>query len=140
MASADRQEMTNLVTQPTGGEQPKVPLREQKSGELSEEMSRQLRQKAETAWMALSHVIDPEVGLDIVTMGLVYNVAVSPNAIQVEMTLTTKGCPMSAYIKGSAERVLRDVFPDDGIFVAIVWEPPWSPAMISREGLARLGR
>lgn len=97
--------------------------------------------KRETVRAMLSHVIDPEVGLDILTMGLIYDVDVSqPGVIRVEMTLTTKGCPMSAYITGAAKQAIRQVYPDDDIRLQLVWEPPWTPAMINRDGLDLLRR
>lgn len=97
--------------------------------------------KRETVRAMLSHVIDPEVGLDILTMGLIYDVDVSqPGAIRVEMTLTTKGCPMSAYLTGAAKQAVRQVYPGDDIQIRIVWDPPWTPAMINRDGLDLLRR
>lgn len=97
--------------------------------------------KRETVRAMLSHVIDPEVGLDILTMGLIYDVDVSePGVIEVEMTLTTKGCPMSAYITAAARQVIRQVYPDDEIRLNLVWDPPWTPAMINRDGLELLRR
>lgn len=91
------------------------------------------------AWKALSRVIDPEVGLNIVSMGLVYTVEMWENdVIQVEMTLTTRACPMGAHIQGAAEGVLHECFPNHKIDIQLVWDPPWSPAMISPEGLAEL--
>lgn len=97
--------------------------------------------KRETVRAMLGHVIDPEVGLDILTMGLIYNVNVSePGVIEVEMTLTTKGCPMSAYITAAARQAIRQVYPDDEIRLQLVWDPPWTPAMINRDGLELLRR
>lgn len=97
--------------------------------------------KRETVRAMLSHVIDPEVGLDILTMGLIYDVDVTePDIIRVEMTLTTKGCPMSAYLTGAAKQTVRQVYPDDDIRIELVWDPPWTPAMINRDGLDLLRR
>lgn len=97
--------------------------------------------KRQTVRAVLSHVIDPEVGLDILTMGLIYDVDVSqPGVIRVEMTLTTKGCPMSAYITAAAKQAIRSVYPDDDLQLQLVWDPPWTPAMINRDGLDLLRR
>lgn len=98
-------------------------------------------EKTKKVWQALSTVIDPEVGLDIVTMGLIYKLdTAKDNVAIVEMTLTTKGCPMSGYLKDAAEKAVQQAYPDDDVIVVIVWDPPWSPAMISKEGLERVQR
>jgi len=112
--------------------------------ELREELGAGTESNAdaiEKAWVALGEVIDPEVGLDIVSMGLVYGVEVWPDgSVQVEMTLTTQGCPMGGYIVESAKAVLRREFPDANVLVNLVWQPPWSPAMISPDALKALRR
>ena len=93
------------------------------------------------AWKALSEVIDPEVGLDIVSMGLVYGVEVWPDgSVQVEMTLTTPGCPVGGYIVKAAKAALRRAFPGAVTTVNLVWQPPWSPAMIAPGALEKLRR
>lgn len=95
----------------------------------------------EQAWAALSTVIDPEVGLDIVEMGLVYGVEVGevgPDSVHVRMTLTTPGCPLHDVMVEGAERALLDAgatFAD----VQVVWDPPWSPDRIGQAGLDALG-
>ena len=96
----------------------------------------------ETVWEALRRVIDPEIGINIVDLGLVYGVEVWPNGVvQIEMTMTTRACPLHAHIKAAAERVVRQALPDaSGVIVNVVWDPPWSPAMISAAGRAQLGR
>lgn len=94
-----------------------------------------------TAWQALSEVIDPEVGLDIVTMGLVYSVEMwDDNVIRVDMTLTTPACPMGTHIQQSAVVAVQQACPDATVDVQLVWDPPWSPAMISPEGIEELRR
>jgi metal-sulfur cluster biosynthetic enzyme len=90
---------------------------------------------------ALQDVIDPELGVNIVDLGLVYGVGVADDGqIDVTMTLTTPGCPLHASFAEEIERALRRSIPDlSGVSVALVWEPRWSPMMISDVGMEQLG-
>ncbi len=88
----------------------------------------------------LKQIIDPELGINVVDLGLVYQVASFENAIHVEMTMTTPGCPMHESIVGAAERALRTYFPTRIVDVQLVWEPPWTTARLSPEARAQLGR
>lgn len=90
---------------------------------------------------ALHQVIDPEMGIDVVDLGLIYGVTVDQDSIaHLDMTLTSAACPLSAVIEGQVYDALRDVVSDYRI--NWVWLPPWSPALASpdgREQLASLG-
>lgn len=90
---------------------------------------------------ALREVIDPELGVNIVDLGLVYSAAVMPNGdILVQMTMTTPVCPLSAHLQSEAQAALRRAFPDvRAIQVQIVWNPPWDPSMMSAEARRQLG-
>ncbi|MCO6453018.1 MAG: DUF59 domain-containing protein [Caldilineales bacterium] len=80
----------------------------------------------------LKQVIDPEVMLNIVDMGLVYDINVkSDNDIDVTMTLTTPHCPMGPEIIHNVERVAGGIDGAGEVKVNIVWDPPWSPNMFS---------
>lgn len=81
---------------------------------------------------ALRAVIDPEAGMNIVDLGLVYRVAADAEAVVVEMTMTSPACPLGDVIVEDVEAVLRKSAPAGRrIEVLLVWDPPWDPAMMS---------
>ncbi|MGH7619011.1 MAG: metal-sulfur cluster assembly factor [Gemmatimonadaceae bacterium] len=84
-----------------------------------------------TIWTALSTVIDPELGLDIVTLGLVYGVDVDGSTARITYTLTTPGCPMEQAITDGVRRAVSSVAGIDRVDTQIVWEPAWHPGMIA---------
>lgn len=89
---------------------------------------------------ALQAVTDPEVGLSIVDLGLVYHAAKTPDAVTADITLTTRACPLGRMIVSEAELRLRQRFPDAGVVeVKLVWEPAWKPDRITEQGRALLG-
>lgn len=90
---------------------------------------------------ALEAVMDPELGVNIVDLGLVYGVAIDDGShVTVTMTLTTPGCPLHASFVEEIEEVLWQSMPGiTGVTVNLVWEPRWSPMMISAAGMAELG-
>jgi len=90
---------------------------------------------------ALKAVIDPELGINIVDLGLVYGVEIDDQAhVKITMTLTTPGCPMHASFAEEIEQVLWQSIPGiTGVEVDLVWDPRWNPSMISAEGMAELG-
>ncbi|NLG08985.1 MAG: metal-sulfur cluster assembly factor [Deinococcales bacterium] len=88
---------------------------------------------------ALHAVIDPELGLDVVSLGMVYAVTVAGGAVGVEMTLTTPGCPLHASIEADVRRVLGEVPGVDDVSVQLVWDPPWTPAAMSDRAKRALG-
>ncbi len=83
-------------------------------------------------WRALSAVIDPEIGLDIVTLGLVYDVQVSEQVAMVTFTLTTPGCPMEHIIQSGIQRAASEVEGVTEVQTQLVWEPRWHPGMAQR--------
>lgn len=89
---------------------------------------------------ALRQVIDPEVGVNIVDLGLVYGVEATADHIYVVMTMTSPTCPMGAHITDTARHTLRALAPGIAdIQVHLVWDPPWSPSMMSSEAKTLLG-
>jgi metal-sulfur cluster biosynthetic enzyme len=87
------------------------------------------------------NVHDPEIGLNIVDLGLVYGVEVKDGKIvNITMTLTSPGCPIGPQIIGGVQTYLQRAYPDlDEINVHIVWTPMWSPDMMSQEAKDQLG-
>lgn len=88
----------------------------------------------------LRAVIDPEVGLNIVDLGLIYDLQIEEGIATVRLTMTTPACPMSGYIKQQVGKVLQRTPGLRRGIIELVWDPPWSPLMISREaGIQRFG-
>jgi len=94
---------------------------------------------------ALKNVIDPEIGLDIVNLGLVYRVEIleSGRVVDIDMTLTTPACPAGPQIIDQVKRevtALGDIYKNlEDIRVNLVWTPFWSPAMMTEEARDQLG-
>ena len=88
---------------------------------------------------SLHAVIDPELGIDIVNLGMVYRIIVNHGHVQVEMTLTTPGCPLHASIRADVERILYRVPGVDTVIVDLVWDPRWGVEFISESGREQLG-
>ena len=80
---------------------------------------------------ALRDVLDPELGYNIVDLGLVYGIGIEGGLVDVAMTMTTPGCPAQDYIVGGVERRLADEPGVTGVFVTVVWDPAWSPRLMS---------
>jgi metal-sulfur cluster biosynthetic enzyme len=104
-------------------------------------MSRTAKQPLEPDLLeCLLEVMDPEIGLSIVDLGLVYRAARTPDAIEVDLTLTTRACPLGEMIAAEARERLAQRFQDPPrIDVRLVWAPAWSPDLITDRGRARLG-
>ncbi len=87
----------------------------------------------------LRQIIDPEIGLNIVELGLIYNIEISDKATHVTMTLTTPGCPMHTSMVAWVETALKSLDDAKEIIVDLVWEPKWTPDMMSDEAKKQLG-
>ncbi len=95
---------------------------------------------ADAVWAALSEVYDPELGINVVDLGLVYGVTLDGRRVQVTMTLTTPGCPLHDSLVSAVEESVRLFVPMvEAVAVELVWEPRWSPDRISDAGLSALG-
>lgn len=88
---------------------------------------------------ALRRVKDPEAGLNIVDLGLVYDIEVENGKVDVKMTLTSPGCPAGGQILGESEQVIRDLDGVDDVQIELVWEPFWTPERIDPKVRAFLG-
>lgn len=93
----------------------------------------------ETVLEALKRVYDPEIPVDIVNLGLVYEVAIDARRVRVKMTTTSPGCPVGDFIAAEVERALRKIEGVEGVGVDLVWDPPWSPELMSAEARKALG-
>ena len=91
-------------------------------------------------WNALAGVYDPELYLDVVSLGLVYDVRVDDDVLVVEMTMTTPGCPVSESLPEEAKAAVRQAAGDSlPVDVRVVWDPPWNPSMMDDTAASALG-
>lgn len=82
---------------------------------------------------ALREVYDPELGINVVDLGLVYGIAVEGARVDVTMTMTTPGCPMHEAITEGAQTVLTLLAGVREARIHVIWDPPWDPAMLSED-------
>lgn len=88
----------------------------------------------------LHRVNDPEVGVNIVDLGLVYSTEIQGDNVRIVMTMTTPACPMHSYLTEEVrEAILGQYDAVENVNVELVWDPPWSPRMISEQGKRQLG-
>lgn len=89
---------------------------------------------------ALHGVNDPEVGVNIVDLGLVYSMEIRGDHVRIVMTMTTPACPMHSYLTEEVRAAILSQREEiENVSVELVWEPPWSPQMISASGRRQLG-
>ena len=87
----------------------------------------------------LRDVIDPELGINIVDLGLVYGIDVQRTGVHVRLTMTTPACPLGEHIVRDAEERLEAIGDLGVIQVGLVWDPPWEPSRMSDEARRLLG-
>ncbi|MDP8011255.1 MAG: metal-sulfur cluster assembly factor [Thermoplasmata archaeon] len=87
----------------------------------------------------LKTVIDPEIGLDVINLGLVYEIKVNDDNVYIKMTMTTPGCPLTSWILADAENKIKQVPGVKDVQIELVWDPPWSVDRISEEARKLLG-
>lgn len=98
--------------------------------------------KSTIAMAALQNVIDPEIGLNVADLGLIYQIDFDEpgRKINTTMTLTTQFCPMGESIVNGVKQAMQQIFPGDTIQVDLTFNPPWSYDLISEEGRKFLNR
>ena len=89
--------------------------------------------------VALRRVKDPEINLNIIDLGLVYDIVVEGRDVRVDMSLTSPGCPSGPEIMGDAERAVQSVEGVGTATINLVWSPPWTPDRIEPRVRAYLG-
>jgi metal-sulfur cluster biosynthetic enzyme len=88
----------------------------------------------------LRRVVDPEVGANIVDLGLIYGIAEEGNTLRIEMTMTSPACPMGDMILDDMHRELEPALaPECEVDIRLVWEPPWEPSMMNERTKAHFG-
>ncbi len=93
----------------------------------------------EEVMKALEQVMDPELGIDVVNLGLVYKVKIDGNFVEVDLTLTSPGCPVAPQILAQAEEEVRKVKGISNVKVQFVFDPPWTPEKMSPDAKMLLG-
>jgi FeS assembly SUF system protein len=88
---------------------------------------------------ALKECYDPEIPVNIVDLGLVYDVRITDSGVEIDMTLTAPGCPMSAMISDDVKSKLEQVEGVKSAVVKMVWDPPWTPERMSDDAKKSLG-
>jgi metal-sulfur cluster biosynthetic enzyme len=128
--STTHQAITDEGTRATEAEQDAPAQGASNGGPATEEAVRE----------ALKHVVDPELGVNIVDLGLVYDVEIGEGgAVSIEYTLTTMGCPIGPLIEHQMQSFLENVPGVTSVEAEMVLRPPWTPEMMSEEAKAALG-
>lgn len=91
-------------------------------------------------WEALRSVIDPELGVNIVDLGLVYGLQRDGDVVRLQVTMTTPACPLTGVIEDDIDAALKALEGVAQVELEWVWEPPWDPSMMSGSARALLGR
>ena len=87
----------------------------------------------------LKECYDPEIGISLVDLGLIYDVQVKNDKVHIKMTLTTPGCPMHAFMIKDVEQKVKQIKGIKEVKVELVWDPPWTPDRMSKEAKKNLG-
>lgn len=88
---------------------------------------------------AVKEIIDPEVGINIVDMGLIYGVDIEDETVNITMTLTSPGCPAGGQLVNGTQHVTQQLEGVEEVNVNVVWTPRWTPEMMTEEAKDELG-
>lgn len=88
---------------------------------------------------ALKKVLDPELGIDIVSLGLIYDIRFEDGEAEIDLTLTSPGCPLAPVIDSEVKKTVAEIKEVKSLRVELIWDPPWSKELISEEVRAELG-
>jgi len=103
-------------------------------------MSENTRITKEMVLEKLKEVIDPEIGIDVVNLGLIYELKINPdNTVYVKMTMTTPGCPLIMWLLQAVEQKILEIRGVKDAEIELTFDPPWTPDRISEEVKKRLG-
>lgn len=87
----------------------------------------------------IKEIIDPEIGINIVDMGLIYEVDIDDTTVDIKMTLTSPGCPAGGQIINGAQHVTQQLDGVEEVNIEVVWNPRWTPELMSEEAKDELG-
>lgn len=87
----------------------------------------------------LSEVLDPEIGIDIVSSGLIYDIDIDDKTISIEMTMTTPSCPMSSLLVDNSKDIIKKNIPGTKVKIKLVWDPVWNTEMMSESAKKIMG-
>jgi len=87
----------------------------------------------------LYQVMDPEVELNIVDLGLIYSLTYADNKVNIKMTFSTPACPLGDAILANVKQTINHAYPEFEVAIEVVFEPRWNPDMISEAGKLKLG-
>lgn len=87
----------------------------------------------------LKNVYDPELGINVLDLGLIYNIYIEDDLVELKMTLTTQGCPLHDSITTGVEKAIQEIPGVTAVKITLVWDPPWTPERMSEEARKILG-
>ena len=94
----------------------------------------------EQVYEVLEKCFDPEIPIvNLVELGLIYDVGVTENEVNIKMTLTAQGCPMHSVISQDVKSKVEKLEDVENVNVEVVWDPPWNPNMMTDEAKQKLG-
>lgn len=93
----------------------------------------------EAVMTALARVLDPELGINIVDLGLIYDVQITDETVMVKMTMTTPGCPLHSHLTQAAQKEVEKLEGVKAARVDLVWDPPWTPEKMAQSLKEKFG-